>query len=147
MQTFFKRKNNLVDLTDLKWWGFKHTEVTYSNHCIHLSTFIYQNGDTEWWQLYSKKLKRVRSWSVWEHNKGPARKRREADKQHQKVAEPKRKEDVTKLIEEKFDQLEKWLVLNLCNQENSFAAAIKGQYVLPNFQKILHNERVNEKEK
>ena len=59
----------------------------------------------------------------------------------------KEKEDVTKLIEEKFDQLEKWLILNLCNQENSFAAAIKGQNVLPNFQKILYNERVNEKEK
>ena len=41
---------------------------------------------------------------------------------------------------------------NLCNQENianvpnSFAAAIKGQNVLPNFRKILRNERMNEKE-
>ena len=54
----------------------------------------------------------------------------------------KEKEDVTKLIEEKFDQLEKRLTSNLCNQENitnvpnSFAAARKGQNALPNFRKI-----------
>ena len=61
----------------------------------------------------------------------------------------KEKEDVTKLIEEKFDQLEKRLTSNLCNQENapnSFVAAIKGQNVLPNFRKILRDERMNEKE-
>ena len=54
----------------------------------------------------------------------------------------KEKEDVTKLIEEKFDQLEKRLTSNLCNQENitnvpnTFAAARKGQNALPNFRKI-----------
>ena len=69
-----------------------------------------------------------------------------------KLRSQKEKEDVTKLIEEKFDQLEKRLTSNLCNQENitnapnSFAAAIKGQNVLPNFRKILRDERMNEKE-
>ena len=29
---------------------------------------------------------------------------------------------------------------------NSFAAAVKGQNVLPNFRKILRDERINEKE-
>ena len=65
-----------------------------------------------------------------------------------KLRSQKEKEDVTKLIKEKFDQLE--LTSNLCNQENitnapnSFAAAIKGQNVLPNFRKILRDERMNE---
>ena len=36
----------------------------------------------------------------------------------QKEKEDQNKEDVTKLIEEKFDQLEKRLTSNLCNQEN-----------------------------
>ena len=36
----------------------------------------------------------------------------------QKEKEDQNKEDVTKLIEEKFDQLEKQLTSNLCNQEN-----------------------------
>ena len=35
-----------------------------------------------------------------------------------KLRSQKEKEDVTKLIEEKFDQLEKRLTSNLCNQEN-----------------------------
>ena len=69
-----------------------------------------------------------------------------------KLRNQKEKEDVTKLIEEKFDQLEKRLTSNLCNQENitnvsnSFAAALKGQNFLPNFRKILRDERMNEKE-
>ena len=69
-----------------------------------------------------------------------------------KLRSQKEKEDVTKLIEEKCDQLEKRLTSNLCNQENitnvpnSFATAIKGQNVLPNFRKILRDERMNEKE-
>ena len=69
-----------------------------------------------------------------------------------KLRSQKQKEDVTKLIEEKFDQLEKRLTSNLCNQENitnalnSFVAAIKRQNVLPNFRKILRDERMNEKE-
>ena len=62
-----------------------------------------------------------------------------------KLRSQKEKEDVTKIIEEKFDQLEKQLTSNLCNQENntnvpnSFAAAIKVEDVLPR----LKTEKLN----
>lgn len=72
-----------------------------------------------------------------------------------------RSKDVTKLIEDKFDQLEKKLTSKLstfCSinsrvdkndkstNANSFAAALKNQNVIPDFQKILRKERMTERE-